>query len=92
MLGDFDRLVEVNILMNALKFATSARSSKALFLLEIGEKEQAETLFKQVIEEFKELEPRNALFAYETFARTSKLYLEKPDEVLVEIDDIVKLD
>ena len=92
MLGDFDRLVEVNILMNALKFATSARSSKALFLLEIEEKEQAETLFKQVIEEFKELEPRNALFAYETFARTSKLYLEKPDEVLAEIDDLVKLD
>ena len=49
-------------------------------------------MFKQVIEEFKELEPRNALFAYETFARTSKLYLEKPDEVLAEIDDLVKLD
>ncbi|MEK9730833.1 MAG: hypothetical protein VW230_03630 [Candidatus Poseidoniales archaeon] len=92
MLSAFDRLIEVNTLMNAMKFATSARSTKALFLLEIGEKVHAESLFKQVIEEFKELEPRNALFAYETFARTTKLYLEKPDEVLAEIDDLLKLD
>lgn len=92
MLSDFDRLVEVNVLMNAMKFATSARSTKALFLLEIGKKSDAETLFKEVIEEFKELEPRNALFAYETFARASKLYLEKPEEVLAKIDDLVKLD
>ena len=76
--------------MNAMKFATSARSSKALFLLEIGEKEQAETLFKQVIEEFKELEPRNALFVKPLLEPPS--CISKARRGVGEIDDLVKLD